>query len=193
MLFRSLLTFAAALLLAGCGGETHFSSAEVTGAGFGRDFELTDPSGQTRRLADFRGKAVVLFFGYTQCPDVCPTTLAIMREVMERLGPDAARVQVIFASVDPDRDTPQILAAYPTAFNPTFLGLRGDAQATRKVMEEFRVFAEKRPGSTPGTYTVDHTALSYVFDPTGRLRLVVKHGTPADSVASDLRLLLAGK
>ena len=181
------------LLVAACGQPAHFNAADVTGAEFGRDFTLTDPAGQVRRLADFKGKVVVIFFGYTQCPDVCPTTLSTMAQVMQRLGPEAAKVQVLFVTVDPDRDTGTLLAAYVPAFHPSFLGLRGDAAATRKVMGEFRVYAEKREGSTPATYTVDHTAQSYVFDPNGKLRLVIRHGSAAETIVADLRQLLAGK
>src|SRR4029450_10511260 len=128
-----------------------------TGSSFGRDFALHDHNGKVRTLADYRGKAVVVFFGYTQCPDVCPTTLAALAEAMKALGPEADRVQVLFVTVDPDRDTPELLKAYVPAFDPRFVGLRGDAKATEAVAKEFKVVYQKVPGATPTTYTVDHS------------------------------------
>jgi len=147
------------LTLAACSaGGPKFQASDITGSSFGRDFELKDPQGKTRRLADFKGKAVVLFFGYTQCPDVCPTTLAALAEAMKQLGPDADRVQVLFVTVDPERDTPQLLAQYVPAFDPRFLGLYGDADATSRTAKEFKVIYQKVPGASPGTYTMDHSA-----------------------------------
>jgi protein SCO1/2 len=176
--------------LAGCGGSgPRFKNVDITGADYGRDFVLVDHAGRTRSLADFRGKAVVMFFGYTRCPDVCPTTLAELKMVKEQLGADGDRVQVLFVTVDPERDTQELLARYVPAFDPSFIGLRGDAAATAKVAKDFRVFYQKVPGSKPDNYTVDHTAGSYVFDPQGRLRLFVRHGNAANLV-SDLRTLL---
>jgi protein SCO1/2 len=144
-------------------------------------------------MVDFRGKAVVIFFGYTQCPDVCPTTMTGMAEAMKLLGADADKVQVLFVTVDPERDTPQLLAQYVPVFNPGFLGLYADAQTTAKTAQAFRIFYKKQPGSTPTTYTVDHTAGSYVYDPKGRLRLYIKHGEKPEVIAKDLKLLVAGK
>ncbi|MGH8746784.1 MAG: SCO family protein, partial [Burkholderiales bacterium] len=168
-----------ACLLAGCGANgPKFRNTDITGAGYGETLSLTDPSGKLRTLADFRGKVVVLFFGYTHCPDVCPTTLAELSQVMKSLGPDADRVQVLFVTVDPERDTPAVLARYVTAFDPRFLGLYGDAAATRRAAKEFKVFYEKRKGSSPGEYTMDHSAGTYVIDPKGRLRLFVGYGKP---------------
>lgn len=188
------LSMAAPLLLAGCGGsETHFSSTDITGVGYGKDFSLTDHHGKPRRLEDFRGKVVTLFFGYTQCPDVCPTNLSAMAQVLKLLGSDAQRVQVLFATVDPERDTQELLAQYVPSFDPSFLGLRGDAEATRKTAQEFKVFYQKVPGRTPTSYSVDHTTGTYVFDPQGRLRLYVRHGEAPERIAGDIRLLLAGK
>ena len=181
------------LLLAGCSaGAPKLESSDVTGSSFGHDFALRDPGGHTRTLADFRGKAVVVFFGYTQCPDVCPATLATLADAMKRLGADADRVQVLFVTVDPERDTPQLLARYVPAFDPRFLGLYGDADATARTAKEFKVIYQKVPGPTPGTYTMDHSAGSYVFDPNGRLRLFVSNGQGAEVFAHDLRALLHG-
>lgn len=188
---RGLSPVIAALLLAGCSGSGHsFKNTDVTGADYGRDFTLTDHNGKTRTLADFRGKVVVAFFGYTRCPDVCPTTLAELKVVKEQLGEDGKRLQVLFITVDPDRDTRELLANYVQAFDPSFLGLSGDAAATAQVAKEFKVFAQKAPGKTPDSYTVDHTAGSYIFDPRGRLRLWVRQGNLANLLA-DLKALLS--
>ena len=182
---------AAAFALAACNaGGPSFQASDITGSSFGRDFELKDPQGNTRRLTDFRGKAVVIFFGYTQCPDVCPTTLAALAQAMKRLGPEADRVQVLFVTVDPERDTPQLLAQYVPAFDPRFLGLYGDAEATARTAKEFKVIYQKVPGATAGTYTMDHSAGTYVFDPQGRLRLYVSNGQAPDVFVHDLRELL---
>ena len=180
------------LTLAGCDGKPAFRNTDVTGVDFGGDFALIGHDGKARTLADFRGKAVVIFFGYTQCPDVCPTTLSELAEVMKQLGADADRVQVLFVSVDPERDTPELLAQYVPAFDRRFLGLYGDAAATERTAKTFKVFYQKVPGQTPGSYTVDHTAGSYVYDPQGKLRLFVKHGTGAEPIVHDLRRLLKG-
>ena len=189
---RLLLAFGCTCaLLSGCApdGPT-FQASDVTGAAFGRDFQLSDPQGKPRTLADFRGKAVVIFFGYTQCPDVCPTTLAELAEVMKKLGPDADRVQVLFVTVDPERDTPQLLAQYVPAFDPRFLGLSGDAAATERTAKEFKIIYQKQPGAIPGSYTMDHSAGTYLFDPKGRLRVYVSYGQGPDVFAHDLRELL---
>ena len=183
-----------AVLLAACSPEApKFRSTDITGADFGKALELTGHDGRPRTLADFRGKVVVLFFGYTHCPDVCPTTLADMAAVMRKLGPDAARVQVLFVTVDPQRDTPEVLAKYVPAFDPGFLGLSGDAAATQRTAKEFRIFYELRPASTPGAYTVDHSAQSYVLDGRGRMRLFVKQDRISQDLAEDLRMLLKEK
>ena len=181
----------AALTLAGCGSQgPEFRNTDITGAEFGREFALKDPSGKLRTLADFRGKAVVIFFGFTHCPDICPAALATVAEAMRQLGSDAARVQGVFITVDPERDTPELLARYATAFHPTFVGLYGDADATARVAKEFKVLYQKSPGATPGSYTVDHSAGMFVFDPQGRLRLYASHGRGAEALAHDLRELL---
>jgi protein SCO1/2 len=183
----------AALALAGCNGSgASFKNTDITGADYGRDFTLTDHHGKTRTLADFRGKVVVVFFGYTRCPDVCPTTLADLKVAREQLGEEGKRVQVLFITVDPERDTRQLLASYVPAFDPSFLGLYGDAAATARVAKDFKVFYQKAPGKTPESYTVDHTSASYVFDPQGRLRLLVRPGNVPNLVA-DLRTLLEAK
>jgi len=190
--FWSITTCSLALLAACDAGGPTFRSTDITGVDYGRTLELTDHRGQKRRLEDFRGKAVVLFFGFTHCPDVCPTTLADMAQVKRSLGPLGERVQVLFVTVDPERDTQDKLAKYVPAFDPGFLGLRGDPEATRAVAKEFKVYFEKRPGATPGEYTVDHSAQSYVIDPQGRLRLFVRHERIGEDLAADLRTLLEG-
>ena len=184
----SLLAMVLALSACNAPGPS-FKNADITGADYGRDFALTDHSGRVRALADFRGKVVVLFFGYTRCPDVCPTALAEFKAVREQLGEDGKRVQVLFVTIDPERDTPKLLASYVLAFDPSFLGLYGDRAATAKVAREFKVFYQKVPGKAPGSYTMDHTAGSYVFDPQGRLRLFARLGNAAD-LAADIKLLL---
>jgi len=189
----ALASLLAAAALAGCGSGSNaptFKASDVTGTTYGREFALTGHDGKPRTLADFRGKVVVLFFGYTQCPDVCPTTLAELAEAMKQLGPDAERVQVLFVTVDPDRDTAELLAQYVPAFNPAFLGLFGDADATARAAKEFRVFYQKQPGRTPGSYTVDHSAGTFVFDPQGRLRVYVSYGQGPEVFVHDILELL---
>jgi protein SCO1/2 len=192
--FRTLHFLGAALFvlsLAGCvPSQPGFRNTDVTGSDCCKDFRLTDHNGKTRTLADFRGKAVVMFFGYAQCPDVCPTTMMEMKAVLRQLGPDAPRVQVLFVTVDPERDTRELLSNYVPAFDADFLGLFGDLETTARTAKEFRVFYQKQPGKTPGSYTVDHTAGSYVFDPQGRVRLFVRHGDGGANLAADLRTLL---
>jgi protein SCO1 len=188
---RLLAAALAALALSACSPDgPRFQSADITGAGFGRDFSLTDTSGKRRGLADFRGMAVVVFFGFTQCPDVCPTAMAMLAEAVRKLGPDAWQVQGVFITVDPERDTPELLSRYVRAFHPSFVALHGDAAATERVAKEFKVVYRKVPGSTPDSYTMDHSAGMFVFDPQGRLRLYVSHGQGADALTHDLRELL---
>jgi protein SCO1/2 len=186
--FWSIITFS--LALAACDGAPKFKSTDITGAEYGRSLELPDTSGRVRHLEDFRGKAVVLFFGFTHCPDVCPTTLADLATVMKTLGPDAERVQVLFITVDPERDTPGELAKYVGAFDPRFLALRGDLAATQRVAKDFKIYFEKRKQGD--SYTVDHSAQSYVIDPQGRLRLLVRHDRIAQDLAPDLQAILRG-
>jgi protein SCO1/2 len=168
-----------------------FQNTDVTGLDYAKGFTLTDHTGKPRTLADFKGKAVVVFFGYTQCPDVCPTTMAEMATVMQKLGPLADRVQVLFITLDPERDTQELLANYVPAFDKRFLGLRGTPEQTAKTAKEFKVFYSKVPGTDPGSYTIDHTAGSYVFDRDGRLRLFIRHGQGPDPIVHDLRQLLS--
>ena len=190
MIRRLVLLVLAAWLAACTPAGPSFKGSDVTGATFGRDFALTDPAGQPRTLADYRGKAVVVFFGYTQCPDVCPTTLAALAEATRALGADADKVQVVFITVDPDRDTAALLAQYVPAFDPRFVGLRGDAAATERVAREFKVIYQKVPGTTPDRYTMDHSAGIFLFDRAGRLRVYESSADPA-VLAHDLRTLLA--
>lgn len=184
--FWSIIT--CSLALAGCDAGAQFRSTDITGAPYGHTLELTDHHGKPRRLEDWRGKAVVLFFGFTHCPDVCPTTLADIAQAVRSLGADAERVQVLMVSVDPERDTAESLAGYVTAFDPRFIGLRGDLEATQKTAREFKIYFEKRKQGDG--YTVDHSAQSYVIDPQGRLRLLVRHDRIAQDLAPDLKTLL---
>jgi protein SCO1/2 len=181
---------ALALCLSACSKPASFQNTDVTGLRYAEDFALTDHNGVPRNLASFRGKVVLVFFGYTQCPDVCPTTMAELAGVMKELGPQADQVQVLFITVDPERDTQQLLAEYVPAFDKRFLGLRGDAAATAKVAKEFKVFYAKVPGKQPGSYSMDHTAGSYVFDKEGKVRLFIRHGQGPGPLVHDLRQLL---
>jgi protein SCO1 len=185
----ALLAAASTLGLGACTpAPLPFKSLDITGSDYGRSFDLLDPDGKPRTLADFKGRLVMVFFGFTQCPDVCPTALGRAVAVRQMLGADADRLQVIFVTVDPERDTADLLKNYTAAFDPSFLGLRGDAARTAVVAREFKVFYQKVP--TGSSYTMDHTALTYVFDAKGQLRLAVKHAQSADEVAGDLKLLL---
>jgi protein SCO1/2 len=188
-------TMALALGLSGCdklgSKPASFQNTDVTGLQYAQDFALTDQNGKPRTLADFKGKVVVMFFGYTQCPDVCPTTMAELAGVMKELGPLADQVQVLFVTVDPERDTQALLAQYVPAFDKRFLGLYGDAAATAKVAKEFKVFYAKVPGKEPGSYSMDHTAGSYVFDKNGKVRLFLRHGQGAAPIVHDLKQLLS--
>jgi protein SCO1/2 len=168
-----------------------FKSTDITGADYGKSLSLTDVgTGRKVSLEDFRGKLVLVFFGFTHCPDVCPTTLLKAAEVKKQLGKDGDKLQVLFVTVDPERDTPEALAKYVPAFDPSFIGLRGDAGETSKAAREFKVFYQKVPNRDGTSYNVDHTAASYVLDTEGRLRLFVRHAQPAEEIVSDLRQLL---
>jgi protein SCO1/2 len=193
MKFVSTCILCMTLLLSGCSEPVKFNSTDISGTEWGKDFNLTDHHGQARRLGDFKGKAVVLFFGFTQCPDVCPTTLSAMRDALSLLGKDAGRVQVLFVTLDPARDTAQLLSEYVPKFHPSFIGLRGDDATIAALAKEFKVFYAKQAGTTPGSYSIDHSTGSYAFDPQGRLRLLLRHGETPANVAADLQLLLAGK
>lgn len=181
--------------IAGCnklGSAKKFNSTDITGAEFGQDFQLTDHTGKMRTLADFRGKAVVMFFGYTHCPEICPTTMSDLAQALNLLGQDANKIQVLFVTVDPARDTQALLEKYVPAFNPGFLGLYGDEAATAKVAKDFRVYYRKHQDANSQNYDVDHTAGTYVFDQSGKLRLFMSYGQGAESMAHDLRELIAG-
>jgi protein SCO1/2 len=173
------------------GSKPAFKSIDITGAEYARTLQLSDPDGQLRSLADYKGKVVVVFFGYTQCPDVCPTTMAELAEVKRSLGPDGARVQGIFVTVDPARDTAELLKAYAANFGPDIIGLRGTPEQTTAAAKEFKVFFNKVPGKTDTSYTVDHTAGSYIFDAKGKVRLFTRYGSGAQALADDLKILLA--
>lgn len=179
-----------ATLLAACGNDApRFQLTDVTGAEFGRDFQLADHHGRSRTLADFRGKVVAIFFGFAHCPEVCPTALAELASVANELGKDAGRMQVLLITVDPERDTPAVLFQYVSAFHPGFLGLYGDADATARTAKEFKVFFQKQP-LPDGGYTVDHSAGTYIYDTAGRLRLFAGYGQGAPKMLHDIRLLL---
>ena len=183
-------------LLAGCdrlGGGASFKAIDITGADYAKGFDLTDPEGRRRQLTEFKGKVVVVFFGFTHCPDVCPTTLLELAAVKKALGADGARVQGIFITVDPERDTPELLKAYMAQFDAGFVALTGTADAIKAVAKEFKVYYAKSPGKTPDSYTMDHTAGSYVFDSQGRVRLFTRYGTGAEALSHDLKILLAQK
>ena len=180
-----------ALVSACTPAKPQFESVDITGADYAQNFHLKDVDDRPRQLADYRGKVVVLFFGYTQCPDICPTTMVDLRGVMQALGADADRVQVLFVTLDPERDTPALLRQYVPAFDPRFVGLRADEATTARTAKDFKVFYQRVEGSAPGSYTFDHTAGSYVFDPTGRIRLFLRQGQTVAAVTHDLKLLLS--
>jgi len=193
---RRRFALAAGLALAGCdrapvgATATTFHATDITGADFGRRLALPDLDGRMRTLDDFKGKVTVLFFGYTQCPDVCPTTLAELEQVKKTLGADGDKLQGVFVTIDPERDTPDVLRQYVASFDPTFVALRGNAEQTAIAAKEFKVFYAKVPGKSAGSYTMDHTAASYVFDPAGRLRLFVRYGSGATALVDDVRALM---
>jgi protein SCO1 len=189
----ALAVLAVTILVAGCGEKSSspaFQNVDITGAAFAKDFALTDYTGKPRTMADFRGKVVVMFFGFTQCPDVCPTTMANMAAVMKELGPKADGVQVLFVTVDPERDTQELLAQYVPTFDPRFLGLYGTPEQTATVAKEFKIFYAKVPGSDAANYSVDHTAASYIFDKTGKVRLMVPHAKGQAAILHDIQQLL---
>jgi len=185
---RLLLSSLALLALAGCGPEApKLHGMDLSGMPTG-DFQLQDTGGQLRRLADYRGHPVMLFFGFTQCPDICPTALTRAIEIKGLLGADADKLRVLFITVDPERDTPDILRAYTQAFDPAFVGLRGDAERTRAAAQSFKVFYQKV--ATGSSYTMDHTALTYIIDAQGKLRLALRHQQTAEQCVQDLRTVL---
>ncbi len=178
-------------VISGC-TETQvpFKSVDVTGADYAQNFSLTDQFGKLRTMADFKGKAVVVFFGFAQCPDVCPTSMAELAQVKKLLGKDGDKLQGIFITVDPERDTPQVLKAYMENFDPSFLALRGTLQETAATAKHFKIYYKKVEGRTEGSYTMDHSAGSYVLDPQGRVRLFTRYGSGAAALADDIKLLL---
>jgi len=179
--------------LAACGqSKPNFQAIDVTGADYAKDFRLTDHHGQARTLADFKGQVVVMFFGYTQCPDVCPTSLQELMEVKRLLGGDGARVQGLFVTVDPERDTPELLKAYMANFDPGFLALSAPAEQLATLAKDYKVYYKKVEGKTPTSYTMDHSAASYIYDPQGRLRLYSRYGSGAKAMADDIQALLRG-
>jgi protein SCO1/2 len=178
-------------VLAACGEQKpSFSSIDITGADYGKNFALTDHNGQVRHLSDFAGKVVVVFFGYTQCPDVCPTTLAELVEVKALLGKDGDRLQALFVTVDPERDTPELLKAYMANFDASFLALRPAPAELPAVAKDFKIYYKKVPGASATSYTMDHSAGSYVFDTQGQLRLFTRYGSGAPVLAADIALLM---
>jgi len=177
--------------LTACGKDTpKFTSIDITGADYAKDFVLTDHNGKPRTLADFRGKIVMMFFGYTQCPDVCPTSMTEMVAIKKLLGPDGDKLQGLFVTVDPERDKPEMLKAYMENFDPTFLALYTTPEKTAALAKEYKVYYKQVPGPTPTSYTIDHTAGSYVYDTQGHLRLFTRYGMGVDKIADDIRLLL---
>jgi protein SCO1/2 len=179
-------------LISGCTeAKPQFKGVDITGADYAKDFSLTDHNGKLRSLADFKGKVVVVFFGYTQCPDVCPTSMAELASVKKLLGKDGEKLQGIFITVDPDRDEAPILKAYMENFDPGFLALRPTPEQLAAVAKDFKIYYKKVDGKTPTSYTMDHSAGSYVFDPQGRIRLYERYGSGAPALADDVRILLA--
>jgi protein SCO1 len=168
-----------------------FQGVDVTGASFGKSLSLPDVSGKTRTLADFKGKVTVVFFGYTQCPDVCPTTMVELAQVKKSLGADAEKLQAVFITVDPERDTPAILKAYMASFDPSFVALRGTLEQTQAAAKEFKVFFAKVPGRSEGSYTMDHTAGAYVLDTQGNLRVFERYGGGVSALTADVKALIA--
>jgi len=184
----------AAILAGGCGRSepgARFMLTDVTGASLGRNLNLLDHHGKPRALTDFHGKVVVVFFGFVHCPDVCPVTLAELATVARDLGKDADRLQVLFVTVDPERDTPEVLRQYVPSFDPRFLGLYGDAEATARAAKEFKIFYQKQPQKEGKSYSVDHSAGTFILDRQGRLRLFARYGAGAPALLHDIRILLA--
>ena len=184
------LALSAGILAACSPDKPQFKSVDLTGADYASGFSLSDQNGQTRTLKDFAGKVVVVFFGYTQCPDVCPTTMAELAQVKKLLGPDGDKLQAVFITVDPERDTPELLKAYMGNFDPSFVALRPSMAQLPEVAKDFKVFYKKAEGKTPGSYSMDHSAGSYIFDAKGRIRLYTRYGSGTENLVSDIRLLL---
>ncbi|MCA0177665.1 MAG: SCO family protein [Proteobacteria bacterium] len=200
-MLKPLAVVALALVLAACqpAGESTpaapkvtFNAVDITGAEYGRKLDLPDADGRMRSLADWKGKVAIVFFGYTQCPDVCPTTLAEIAALKRQLGADGDKVQAVFVTLDPERDSPELLKGYMANFGPGFVALRGTPAQTQAAALEFKVFYSKVPGKVENHYTIDHTAGAYVIDPQGRLRLFVRYGGGLDKLGADVKALLAG-
>ena len=172
--------------------KASFRGADITGAEYARTLALPDISGQPRKLADFKGKVTVVFFGYTQCPDVCPTTMAELAQVKKSLGADGDKLQGIFVTIDPERDTPEILKSYMASFDPSFVALRGTLEQTKAAAQEFKVFFAKVPGKVEGSYTMDHTAGAFILDGQGKVRLFERYGGGAEALSADVKALMAG-
>jgi len=190
----ALLAGSIGILSACSDSKPQFAAIDVTGADYAKDFQLTDHNGQLRSLQDFRGKIVVLFFGYTQCPDVCPTSMTELAEVKKLLGADGEKLQGLFVTVDPARDTPELLKAYMANFDPTFLALyAASPEKLAALAKDYKVYYKKVEGKTPTSYTMDHSAGSYIYDTEGRLRLYTRYGSGAPAMASDIKLLLQQK
>lgn len=191
---RPLLVLVAGGLLAACSPDKpSFRSIDITGADYARDFKLADFNGQQRTMADFRGKVVVVFFGFAQCPDVCPTALSDLVQVKQLLGADGSKLQAVFITLDPERDSAEVLKAYTANFDPGFLALRPTPEELPELARHFKIFYRKNEGKTAGSYTLDHSAGSYVFDPQGRVRLYTRQGIKPEALAEDLRILLRGR
>ena len=189
VVFLSLFT----VFLAACSPDKpQFKSIDLTGADYAKDFALPDQNGQARSIKDFAGKVVVVFFGFTQCPDVCPTSMVELAGIKKSLGADSSKLQVIFISVDPERDTPEILKAYMANFDPTFVALRPSMAQLPVVAKDFKIYYKKVDGKTPTSYSLDHTAGNYIYDTQGRLRLYNRYGSGAEGLTQDIRLLLKG-
>ncbi len=186
----ALLAVAGGMLSACSESKPKFSSVDVTGASYAKDFELTDHNGKVRHLADFKGKVVVMFFGYTQCPDVCPTSMAELAEVKKALGADGDKLQGLFVTVDPARDTPEVLKGYMENFDPTFLALYTTPEKLEALAKDFKVYYKRVNGQTPTSYTMDHSAGSYIYDTQGNLRLFTRYGSGAQVLAADIQQLL---
>jgi protein SCO1/2 len=191
-----LLTGMSLVMLSACSDKpadataTGFSGIDITGADYATGFSLTDHNGQARTLADFKGKVVVIFFGFTQCPDVCPTSLGELAQARKLLGADGERLQGLFISVDPERDTPEVMKAYMDSFDPSFLALYAAPEALPELAKSYKVYYKKVEGKTPTSYTMDHSAGSYVYDPQGRIRLYFRYGAGAQALADDVKKLL---
>ncbi len=190
---RHFLLLASATLLAGCEpGKPAFKGVDITGADYAQGFELSDQHGQVRTLQDFAGKVVIVFFGFTQCPDVCPTSMQELAEVRRLLGPDGDRLQGVFVTLDPERDTAELLKAYMDSFDPGFVALRPSPEQLPQVAKAFKIYYKRVEGKTPTSYTLDHSAGSYTFDPRGRVRLYNRYGSGPQALADDAKLLLKG-